>query len=188
MSNTPGPPLAALTRRLAGTPADFLAADTVVPAVLADAVFLAHTAVLRPADVRSVRDWCATDQGRAATAVTAWLITEPELAAIARSYGPVGALAVAHALVELAADVSPTRWLVDADRREEAVRTALAAIGLCPAGESATEATDRLWSVSTVARRTAMRNAAAAEQRARDIAAALAAQRAKEAAAQYVPT
>lgn len=188
MSSESGPPLAALTRRLAGIPTEFFAAATVVPAVLADAIFLAHTAVLSSSDLQAVHGWCATDQGRAAVAVTAWLITEPELVACARDAGSAGALALGHTLVELAADVVPGRWLLDAERREEAVRTALAAVGLLPAGESATEATDRLWAVSTVARRAALRDAAAAEQRARDIAAALAAERAKEAAAQYVPT
>lgn len=152
MSNTPGPPLAALTRRLAGIPADFLDPATVVPAV------------------------------------AAWLIAEPQLVAYTRDQGPAGALALARALVELAAEVAPARWLVVAERREESARTALFALGLHPSGESATEAADRLWSVSTVARRAAMRDAAAAERRARDIAAALAARRAKEAAAQYVPT
>ncbi len=188
MSSSPGPPLAALTRRLAGIPADFLAPATVVPAVLADAVFMVHTAVLRAADVETVRGWCATPHSRNATAVAAWLMAEPELAPYTRAGGPMGALAVAQALVGLAAEVAPARWLVVAERREEAARTALAAVDLHPLGESATEAADRLWSVSTVARRAAVRSAAAAEQRVRDIAAALAAQRPKEAAAQYVPT
>jgi len=188
LSNTPGPPLAALTRRLAGIPADFLDPATVVPAVLGDAVFMVHTAVLRAADIETVRGWCATQHGRDATAVAAWLIAEPQLVAYTRDQGPAGALALARALVELAAEVAPARWLVVAERREESARTALFALGLHPSGESATEAADRLWSVSTVARRAAMHDAAAAERRARDIAAALAARRAKEAAAQYVPT
>ena len=188
MSSMPGPPLAALTRRLAGIPADFLDPATVVPAVVGDAVFMVHAVVLLAADVEAVRGRCATPHGRDATAVAAWLITEPALAPYTRARGPAGALVVVQALVGLAAEVAPARWPVVAERREEAVRTALAAVGLHPSGESATEAADRLWSVSTVSRRAAVRSAAAAEQRARDIAAALAAQRAKEAAAQYVPT
>jgi len=88
MSSTPGPPLAALTRRLAGIPADFLNPATVVPAVLGDAVFMVHTAVLRAADIETVRGWCATQHGRDATAVAAWLIAEPQLVAYTRDRGP----------------------------------------------------------------------------------------------------
>lgn len=185
MRDPAAPSLAALTRRLAATPGDFLAPRTVAPAVLADAVFAVHGAVLDAAGVAAVRAGCTTADGARATALTGWLLTEPGLAAAGRAGGAQGALAVLAALVGLADDVRPARWVGTAERREEVARTALAALGVVPAGESPVEAHDRLLAVSSSARRAAVRGAAAAERRAQEIAAALAATRAAEAAAQY---
>ena len=71
------------------------------------------------------------------------------------------------------------------DRHEEVARALLRALRLRPRGETHDLAEDAWRSVSTSLRRDALRQAAVEQGRAHELAERLAAQRAKEAAAQY---
>ena len=180
--------LTALTRWLAATPSAFLAPETHVPAVFGDAVFAVNGVLLRREDAERIARACTDARRRTAVSLSAWLMTEQGLSEQLKALGPRATLDVADALVHLTSDVDPARWLLVDERREEAVRTALAAVRLLPDGENELVASDRLLAVSSSARRAAVHAAAAAARRAEEIADALAARRAREAAAQYVPS
>ena len=85
-----------------------------------------------------------------------------------------------EALAEL---VSADSFLSDPDRREELARLGLQAVRLTPEGESEQEAKNRLTALSSVERERVLAKARLAEERARVVAARLAAQQAAEAAA-----
>lgn len=64
----------------------------------------------------------------------------------------------------LSALVVPRACIEDAERREELVRVALAALGLAPAGEEPAFAEDRLAALDSVRRQALLRDAKAREQ------------------------
>ncbi len=73
----------------------------------------------------------------------------------------------------------------DPDRHEEVARALLRCLAIRPQGETPEQAEDRWSSVSTALRADALRLAALEQQRAAELARALADRRAQEAAAQY---
>jgi hypothetical protein len=171
---TEGPALAALTRRLAECPPDFLAEPHIaqlgvvhVDAVVADllralggpALDAAASAPFRSNDVQR-------DRNRLALVLLAcWLLTDS-----AFRQGDRGRQALTFltgpALGDLAPLVPAHRCVEEDDRREELVRLCLQALDMRPAGETEAQAQDRLMTVSSAERRRVVAAARAAEARA----------------------
>jgi hypothetical protein len=190
---TEGPPLEALTRRLAECPAEFLAEPRIgaagqvqVAAVVADLLrdlggplpSPAQAAVFQPRQARGSRNWLQL------VLIACWLLHDPWLREQAR-YGPAAADFLTGGLTQLASLAQAQTFISDADRREELARLALRDLGLRPAGESVAQAQDRLATLNTAERNRVMAAARQAEERARKVREAMAKKAAEEAAAQY---
>jgi hypothetical protein len=93
-------------------------------------------------------------------------------------------LLVEH-LVEMSKLVQAPQLVADQDRREELSRICLKYLQLLPAGETQAQADDRLTTISTSERLRVIKEAQAAEARAREIREAMARKAAEEAAAHY---
>jgi hypothetical protein len=190
-----GPLLETLTRRLAECPAEFLAEPRIgstgvvdVAAVVSDllcdlggALLDAQSApVFRPAGQHKKH------RNRLRTVLVAsWLLHDPWFREHRRFALAVQDL-LTEGLNELAELVQAPQLMSDADRREELVRLCLKALGLRPAGETAAQAEDRLTTLNSAERQRVIREAQAAEQRARAIREAMARKAAEEAAAKYM--
>ena len=113
-------------------------------------------------------------------AVMAWLLAD---ASLCSTNEPGAVLALfTDTVPALAAQAKAEKYVLDADRREELARTAVARLGLLPAGETQAQASDRLASVSSVERRRLLEASRAAEERARAIREALVRKAAEESA------
>lgn len=157
-----GPPLDVLTRRLAETPADFLA-----PVWREDPQGVHVEAVIHdllqewggpPETTSSLTPWSpvASAPRRRLALVTCWLLASPGLVRGATARDAARRL-LARGLDELAALVPPERFVDDPDRREELARLALTALGQRPKGETETIAADRLKALSSVERARVLR-------------------------------
>ena len=190
MMERSGPPLPAILRRLAETPADFLDeprigrhGTVVVAALLAD--------VLHELDLTAEPRLLARygpDRGDAQdrnlfrlAMVAAWLIADHWLARDKPAQADVSELLLTS-LPELAAQVRADLYVTDPDRREELARTFLARLGFRPDGESPEEAADRLSMISAAERSRLLAASRAAEERAREVREALARKAAQESA------
>ena len=191
-----GPPLEALTRRLAECPAEFLAEPRIgasgqvrVAAVVADLLrdlggpllTPARAEVFRPRNALQARgqhNWLAL------TLVAAWLLGDPWFRSSQR-FGAAAAEFLTNGLSEIEALNPAHKFVSDPDRREELVRLCLSRLGLRPAGETAAQAADRLSTISTTERQRVLAASRLAEERARAIREAMAKKAAEEAAAQY---
>jgi hypothetical protein len=188
-----GPPLEALTRRLAECPADFMAEPRVgaagqvhVAAVVADLlrdlggppITNAQRDSFQAADAKRYRNWLQL------VLITAWLLHDPWFRAQQR-FGAAAGDFLTGGLAQLSALTAAGTFITDGDRREELVRLALRDLGLRPAGESLAQAQDRLTNLSTVERQRVIEAAQQAEARAQAVREAMAKQAAEEAAAQY---
>jgi hypothetical protein len=188
-----GPPLEALTRRLAECPPEFLEAPFIarqgvvhVAAVVSDLVRDLGGAPLTPAEAAHFQGRDAAQDGNRlrAVLVAAWLLHDPwfreraRFAAVARTF-------LASEVAELSALVPAPRLVSDPDRREELVRLCLKTLGLRPAGESVAQAQDRLTTLSSLERQRVVLAARAAEERARAIREAMRRKAAEEAVARY---
>ncbi|MBI5880343.1 MAG: hypothetical protein HZB53_22050 [Chloroflexi bacterium] len=184
-----GPPLETLLRRLAETPADFLAEPRIgaagsvnVAAVVSDTLrdlglppADAQTlAVFQPASAREHRNRLSI------VLIICWLLHDPAFAERPDASRTVELLS--DGAQALAPYVQAPKLVSDPDRREELARTALDRLGLRPAGESEAQAQDRLTTVSSAGRSKVISAARAAEERARQIREALARKAAEEAA------
>ena len=192
-----GPPLEALTRRLAECPAEFLEEPLCgqgntgrvdAAAVVADllrelgSINIPPTlpARLRPPTMNQVqRNVIQT------TLVVAWLLHDPWFRE--RNQASNAEKFLLYGTEDPAALVNARQWVADPDRREELVRLCLEALGLRPAGESQAEARDRLTTVSSVERRRVLHATRTAERRAAEIREAMRKKAAEEAAARYSP-
>ncbi len=184
-----GPPLELLTRRLAETPEDFLAEPRIgragrveVGAVVGDLVGLlggspeaGQLGPFHSDEARRDRNWLGV------VLLLCWLLSDPWFRRDRPAAPTVLALLDGRAR-ELAAQNAAGRFVADPDRREEMARLALAAVGCRPAGESPAQAQDRLTQISSTERTRVMQAARAAEERAREVRAALVRQAAKESA------
>ncbi len=185
----PGPALAALTRRLAETPADFLRepmvkerGEVVVAAVVADVLRGLGGAALTPDEARRLQPEAANPRARnrlRLILVACWLLGDPALQGVGRASDALGFLT--NGLDDLAGALTADRGVTDPDGREELARLCLRALGLRPAGESEAEAADRLQAVSATERQRVVAAARAAEARAREVRAAMQRQAAQEA-------
>lgn len=111
-----------------------------------------------------------------------WLLWNPGVRAKGADAPSLRRL-MAQELAELAAIVPVGQLEVDADRREELIRRALRALGLRPAGESATQASERLRQVDSVETHRIVKEAEDQERRSRRVREELARKAAAEAAA-----
>lgn len=194
-----GPPLEALTRRLAETPADFLAEPRIgklgvvnVAAVVSD---LLVDLGAPPLGAGEAQPFTATD-ARAdrnrllLVLISAWLLRDDALGRSMAGLSPSQTQARVLALLtdgvrELAALTQASRFVTDPDRREELTRFALKGLDLRPAGETPEQAQDRLATLNTAERQRVVKAARAAEERARAVREAMARKAAEEAAAKY---
>lgn len=184
-----GPLLESLTRRMAETPADFLAeprigsrGEVVAPALVHDLLRMHGVRPSREVLHRFEGSDTRTDRNRLALVqVACWLLADPWFLAAACAQETLLGL-LADDMAELAASATADRFVHDADRREELVRVTLARLGFRPAGESLAQATDRLSAISGSERRRLLAASRAAEERARAIREALAKKAAEESA------
>lgn len=184
-----GPPLEALTHRLAECPSEFLALPRLrdqdgvhVTAVVSDLLVDLGGRGLDPADDTfeggpDERNWLQT------VLIACWLLHDEWFRA-RELWSDLHTL-LAHDLIELSRDVQAPQFVADPDRREELVRWCLRSLKLLPAGETQAQAEDRLTTISTAERLRVIKEAQAAEARAREIREAMARRAAEEAAAHY---
>ncbi|MGI4730169.1 MAG: hypothetical protein ACRYFW_00295 [Janthinobacterium lividum] len=189
MTGVAGPSLERLTRRLAETPAEFLAepriGDTGTLAVAALVGDLLAQVGGRP-DLPTLNRFVArdarADRNRlAVTAIIVWLLADEWFA-----HGTLSRDAVLRLIGDGAATLAATSpahaFAADGERREELARTALATLGLLPEGETAAQAADRLSAVSAAERQRLLAASRAAEERARTVREALIRKAAEESA------
>ena len=190
-----GPQLESLTRRLAECPADFMAAprdrggkgEVYVAAVVFDLLRELGGAPLTPQqmDVFELKRGDARrERNLHVVLMAAWLLYDPWFRS-RRRFAQAAYELLASGLDEVAAIVPPQAFINDADRREELARLCLYGLGLRPAGESESQAADRLTTLDSVERAHVIREARAAEARARQIREEMARKAAEEAAAVY---
>ena len=183
-----GPPLERLTRRLAETPDEFLGeprlgtSGTVVTAALVADLFEGFGQRVTKADLDRFVGAHAEDRNRLKlVALTVWLLADDWAAAAG-----IEAAALADLLGERVTDLAGAGradlFVSDSERREELARTALAALGLTPEGETEAQAADRLSAVSAAERFRLLRASREAEERARAIREALIRKAAEESA------
>jgi hypothetical protein len=186
-----GPPLERLMRRLAETPDDFLGeprigqAGQVWTAALVGDLLLGLGHAISIADLGAFAGTNRDDRNRLLlVAVAVWLLADDWVAAAVPDRAALAAL-LGERIADLAAAGRADAFVGDVERREELARTALAALGMVPDGESAAQAADRLSSVSGAERRRLLRASQAAEARARAIREALIRKAAEESADKY---
>jgi hypothetical protein len=189
-----GPMLESLTRRLAETPVDFLAPPLIgtrgevdVAAVVSDLLRDLGGEPLSARERVRYRPAGKDNNERKrlrVVLVSAWLLHD---AWFLENRADTAAILtfLTDTASELALLVSADALVADADRREELTRLALKALGLRPAGETTEQASDRLQTLSSLERQRVIEEARKAEERAREIREAMAAQAAQEATATY---
>ena len=172
-----GPELETLLRRIAETPGDFLAeprigrrGQVVTAAVAGDLCRFLGGA---PAAAELAPIAAAERNAQAVCLLLCWLLAAEWFRHLAPPAEAVLAL-LSDGAAELAAETPARRFLDDTERREELVRFALARLGYRPAGESRSQAEDRLTGLSAVERQRVLAASRAAEKRAREIREALA--------------
>ena len=185
--NQEGPPLEALTRRLAECPADFLAEPRIgrtgsvpVAAVVYDVIrdlggtplTRQQVAVFQPADAKKHRNRLS------AVLIACWLVHDAWFREQGRFAEPAYRF-LAQGLDELAQSLPASKLVSDPDRREELARLCLKELGLRPAGETVQQAQDRLATLNTAERQRVIRAAREAEARAQAVREAMAAAKAK---------
>jgi hypothetical protein len=191
-----GPLLETLTRRMAECPADFLArprdksgrGEVVVAAVVYDllrdlggAPLTKEEASVFEPESKHTR---AEENRLRVILVACWLLHDPWFRSRGR-FAEGARRFLATGLDELAEVAQAPQLVADADRREELARLCLKSLGLRPAGESVAQAEDRLTTLDSVERSRVIREARAAEERARKIREEMARKAAEEAAAVY---
>src|SRR3989338_8744814 len=173
-----GPLLEALTRRLARQ------GQAHVAAVVSDTLVALGGEPLgrERADAFQPRQKAADQRNRLSIVLIAcWLLNDPWFIQ-ERRFASAAYELLAQGLFEPAQHVRSTLFVTDADRREELARLCLKALDLHPAGETEVQALDRLATLNTAERARVIGLARAAEERARLIREAMAAQAAQEAA------
>jgi hypothetical protein len=174
----PGPSVDEVAARLSRIPRPFLD-DRVSLVALAGDVLGAQTV--------ASTEFAQNARVRTGGAIALWLVASEELVAPFRPPLPaVHAVRSVDALaLRLAPIADPQTWLIDDERREEAVRLFLLWSGLLPAGEDARTARSLFDARDSLQRDAALAEAYAEHRHRADVARRLAEARAKEAAARY---
>lgn len=179
----PGPSVAELTERLSTAPKPFLA-ERIDLVALAGDVLPRSSAVPRAAERIVATGSTASVTG---AALGLWLLASHDL--VGPLSTPLVPLLPERPLLalglRLAPVVAPERWLVEAERREEAVRTLLLWCGQLPAGEDAGRARALYDQRDSVRREKALGKALKDHAHRLQVLRELQAQRAREAAARY---
>ena len=188
-ASRPGPPLERLTRRLAETPAEFMAeprigeTGTLAVAALVNDLLSGFGGGLDDTQLQRFTsgDRRADRNRLMLTALAVWLLGDAWFTAERPDrHALLGLLDTTVA--GLAATAPFTAFIHDPDRREELARTALMALGVAPEGETPAQAADRLSAVSAAERARLLAASRQAEERARTVREALARKAAQEAA------
>jgi hypothetical protein len=190
MTGTPSLAVATLVHRLSDCPDDFLGSPRVAGrGAVAVAAVVGDTMALLDADLPE--NWCASlapDQADAAAVnwlrcclVACWLVSDAAVLPLTSADQFMRFLA--GDLHHLAGLVRADLLVEDPDRREELARLLLRTVDVVPAGETAEHAGDRLATLDSFTRSRVEAEARAAEERAREVRAALERKRAEEAAA-----
>ncbi len=187
--NNIGPDLQHLLRRISATPADFLddpkmhgRGDLAVAALVHDILRqVGHQATVEQLQ-RFIGSHAEKDHNRLRlVALAIWVLNDEWFKSTLHDADAL--LSLLDKAIQQLADVSTaTKYINDSDRREEFARFLLARLDYRPAGESITQATDRLSALSTTERNRLLQESRAAEARARAIREALAKQAAAESA------
>jgi hypothetical protein len=174
----PGPAVDEVAARLSRIPRPFLDERLSLVALTGD--------VLGGPTVASA-EFADDPRIRAGAAIALWLIASEEIVAPFEPALPAAnaARAVDALALRLAPVVDPQTWLIDDERREEAVRMFLLWSGLLPAGEDVRTARSLFDARDTLQRDAALAEAYAEHRHRADVARRLAEARAKEAAARY---
>ncbi len=181
-----GPQLDRLLHRLADCPSDFLLSPSEIHviALACDHFRALGLAVPGPLQSRS-REF--TGESQRIVPIVLWLLRDDWFVARPELGEATWRLLQSDSLTQLAKLVAPEAVVNDSDRREELVRLCLKGLDLLPEGESAAQAADRLTTLDSVERERVIRQTRQAEARAKELRAAMARQRAEEAAARYSP-
>jgi hypothetical protein len=186
-----GPPLERLMRRLAETPEEFLGEPRIGPrgqvatAALVGDLFRALGHAISGEELAAFSGTADKDRNRLMLlAVAVWLLADDWVAAAAPDRVLLEGL-LGERIADLAAAGRTDSFISDVERREELARTALAALGMVPQGETEAQAADRLSAVSAAERRRLLRASREAEERAREIREALIRKAAEESADKY---
>lgn len=187
-----GPPLEVLLRRLAETPEDFLAEPRIggtgsidVPALVGD--LMRRLGHMPNPDIAPSFTGTSIRQDRnrlMVVSILCWLLAEGWF----RGHTPdrTALIDLLDAEAAALAKLTPAKkFVTDPERREELGRVALARLGLRPAGESETQAQDRLTTISSAERVRVLKASEAAMKRAREIREALIRKAAEESADKY---
>jgi hypothetical protein len=189
---TEGPPLEALTHRLAETPSDFLAEPLVsdkgavdVAAVVSDLIRDLGGAPFGVDEAAPFTPRSAADVKRLRLVLIAsWLLHDAYFIRAARYAAAVNEF-LQKEPARLTEVVDPAQFVTDPDRREELVRLAMRALDLRPQGESEKQSIDRLATLDSVERVRVIRETRAAQERIRQVQEAMRKKAAEEAAAAY---
>jgi hypothetical protein len=174
-----GPKLEVLLRRLAETPPEFLdeprigRSGVIAVAPVVNDLLARFGARATREELKTFDGVLPADRNRLAVVlILTWLMADewPSACKVARS-------ALLKCLTDIAKELSASataqRFIHDAERREEFARTILHHLGLRPEGESESQATDRLSSLSSLERQRLLAASRQAEKRAREIREAL---------------
>ncbi len=176
------PKLEALMHRLSETPAEFLQTDIIdVTAIVCDQ--LRTTGATLPPDPAATFEK-ARCSSAGLLSLAAWLLHDDWFLS-RRALAPAVAGLFAEGFAALAEWVKPADVVNDPDRREEFVRLCLARMNLRPAGETESQAKDRLTSLDSAERVRVARQMRDAEARARKIREEMARKAAQAAASRY---
>lgn len=187
-----GPLLDGLTRRLAETPAVFLAEPRIgrrgnleLPALVTDLLLAIGGELLTAAQAGEYAPRAKGERNHARLrSICCWLLHAEDFRGQRELVAPIQAL-LQSGLAELAGLIAAERFVSDPERREELARRVLAGLDLRPAGESAHQAADRLGALDSVEREQVLRATRARKeaQRARQLKKQMAERAAREAAA-----
>jgi hypothetical protein len=191
-----GPALAALLHRLTLAPPALFEQSVSASARVADVAVSLDGTVLDRRTLRALDEDLTgpRDQAsrRALLGLTCWLLVDPAVHGApgvrAAAAGSLTGwfLRIVEGVQRVLAGQRPDRaWVQADDAREELARAVCRLGGVLPAGESAATADDRWLAVSSAYQRKVAQSMAVEVARAEELAKALAAQKAKEAAAQY---
>lgn len=187
--NNIGPDLQHLLRRISSTPADFLDEPKTHSGGNLAVAALVHDTLRQTGYNASVEQLHRFTSGHSEkdhnrlslVALAIWVLNDDWFKSTLRDADALLSL-LDLAMQQLADASTATKYINDSERREEFARFLLARLNYRPAGESITQATDRLSALSSTERNRLLQESREAEARARAIREALAKQAAAESA------